>query len=299
MDNGDLQEHRARRVWKALEPIHSVTYFEPEPLERCAALGTKGFWMAYFAQRSAPLGAVGPEIVTALFYGFAPARVARAVPDVWAVAPPEQFLATRLQAVDAALRRLLGPDLIASKELAEAAEIVTAAAEAAPTAGRALAAANAALPVPDEPHLALWHGQTVLREHRGDGHVAALLAAGIDPVESLVLFAAAAEHEALRDPQNWRTWRGWSDEEWQAGVARLVERGLLEPGGLRLTPAGVRLRAEVEATTDALADAPWTAVGADAVERVIALVAPVRTAVLAGNFPEVDPIGLRNSAPRG
>lgn len=288
-------------MWAALEPIHAVTYFEPEPRERCAALGTKGFWMSYFAQRAAPLGAVGPEVVTALFYGFAPARVARAVPDVWAVASPEQFLATRLDAADAALRRLLGADVVTSGAVAEAAEIATAAAAAAPTAGRALAAANAALPVPDAPHLALWHAQTVLREQRGDGHVAALLTAGIDPVESLVLFAAAApvEQEALRVPENWRTWRGWTSDEWVAAAVRLAGRGLVEPGGTAVTPAGAQLRHDVEARTDALADAAWAAVGDDAAGRLLELVQPLRPALVSGGYPAVNPIGLSPAASGG
>lgn len=282
-----------------MEPIHAVTYFEPEPQQHVAALGTKGYWMGYFAQRAAPLGPVGPELIAALFYGFAPARVARAVPDVWAVASPSRFLDTRLAAVDVALRRLLGPDVIASGALAEAAEIATAASAAAPTAGRALGAANAALPVPEEPHLALWHAQTVLRELRGDGHVAALLTAGIDPVESLVLVAAGApvEHESVRSPQNWRTWRGWTADEWLAGAVRLAGRGLVEPGGAALTPAGARLRAEIEAHTEDLADEPWAAVGDAAADRLHELVMPLRSAVLAGGFPTVNPIGLDGDGP--
>ena len=290
-------------MWQALEPIHAVTYFEPEPQQHCAELGTKGYWMSYFAQRAAPLGPVGPEVVTALFYGFAPARVSRAVPDVWAVASPATFLDARLAAVDAALRRLLGADVIASAALAEAAEIATAAAAAAPTAGRALGAANAALPVPEEPHLALWRAQTVLREHRGDGHVAALLTGGIDPVESLVLVAAGApvEQEAVRSPENWRTWRGWTADEWLAGAVRLAGRGLVESSGPAvapvLTPAGARVRREIETRTEELAEVPWAAVGDSAADRLLELALPLRTAVLAGGFPAVNPIGMEGDGP--
>ena len=143
--------------------------------------------MSYFALRAAPLGAAPPEVITALFYGFAPGLVARAVPDTWKVAPPERYLAVRLAAVDAALHRVLGAETLASDAVVEAAELAREAAVAAPTAGRALGAANAALPWPDVPHLVLWHAQTVLREQRGDGHVAALLTAGLDPVEAGLL----------------------------------------------------------------------------------------------------------------
>src|SRR3954451_6829016 len=143
--------HRGRRRWQALEPVHAVTYFAPEPQAACQELGTRGFWMSYFAQRAAPLGAAPPELVTALFYICHPRLVARAVPDVWVLALPERFLEVRLAAVDAALRRLLGPALIGSAGLAEAAVTAREAALAAPTAGRALAGANRALDWPELP----------------------------------------------------------------------------------------------------------------------------------------------------
>jgi hypothetical protein len=221
----DRSEPRARRLWRAVEPVHAVTYFAPESQQACTELGTRGFWMSYFAQRAAPLGPVPPEVVTALFYNFHPGLVRRAVPAVWAVATPQRYLEVRLASVDAALHRLLGPDVLGSPQVAEAAEIARAAALAAPTAGRALAAANAALSWPEPPHLVLWHAQTVLREHRGDGHVAALLSAGVDPVEALVLFAADQSMDA-----DWlRTRRGWSVPEWADAVGRLAARGLVDP----------------------------------------------------------------------
>ncbi|HZG90165.1 MAG TPA: hypothetical protein VEZ42_08125 [Pseudonocardia sp.] len=280
--------HRARRMWQALEPLHAITYFAPEPQAACQELGTRGFWMSYFAQRAAPLGAAPPELVTAVFYNFHPGLVARAVPDVWAVAPPERFLAVRLAAVDAALTRLLGAEVLGSAEMAEAARTARAAAEAAPTAGRALAAANAALDWPQPPHLVLWHAQTLLREHRGDGHVAALLTAGLDPCAALVLFAAGTGLGA-----DWlRVRRGWPEDEWAAATDGLESRGLLGRDGL--TDAGRALRDEVEAHTDALADVPWTALPDDRIERLVELTAPMVTAVVDGGaFLDRNPMGLR------
>ena len=285
----DQTEARARRMWRALEPVHAVTYFAPESQQACTALGTRGFWMSYFALRAAPLGPAPAELVTAVFYNFHPGLVRRAVPDVWSVASPERYLTVRLEAVDEALRRLLGADLLASPQMAEAAEIARAAALAAPTAGRPLAAANAALSWPDRPHLQLWQAQTVLREHRGDGHVAALLTAGLDPAEALLLFAADLDLDS-----DWlRTRRGWSEPEWAGARERLAERGLIEPTG-PLTPGGRAAREAVERCTDELADHPWAAVGDERANRLVELVAPLVAAIVAGEgFLPVNPMGLR------
>jgi hypothetical protein len=282
-------DHRARRLWRALEPYHAVVYFAPESQAACTELGTRGYWMSYFALRAAPLGAAPPELIAAVFYGFAPRLVARAVPDTWSVASPQRFLAVRLEAVDAALHRLLGADVLRSPEVAQAAELAREAALAAPTAGRPLGAANAALRWPGPPHLALWHAQTLLREHRGDGHVAALLTAGLDPVESLVLFAA----DIAMDPDWMRTRRGWTEDEWVAGVDRLVGRGLLDPDGA-LTDAGRVLRAAVEERTDALADAPLAALGDVRAARLAELMQPLVRAIVAGDaFMRDNPMGLQ------
>jgi len=284
-------EHRARRLWRALEPVHAVVYFAPEPQAACTELGTRGYWMSYFALRAAPLGAAPPEMITALFYGFAPRLVARAVPDTWAVAPPERYLAVRLDAVDAALHRVLGAEVLGSAAVAEAAELARTAALAAPTAGRALGAANAALPWPDAPHLVLWHAQTVLRELRGDGHVAALLTAGLDPVECGALLAA----EIAMDQDWMRTRRGWTEQEWADGLARLAARGLVAEDGA-VTAAGRALRAEVERHTDELADGAWAALGDERADRLAALVAPlVRTITASDSFLRDNPMGLRPS----
>ena len=284
-------ESRARRMLRTLEPYHAIAYFAPEPQAACTELGTRGFWMSYFAQRAAPLGAAPPEVVAALFYNFAPRLVARAVPDVWAVAPPGTYLRVRLAAVDAALRRVLGADVLASPEVAEAAELARAAAAAAPRAGRALGAANAALPWPEPPHLVLWHAQTVLRELRGDGHVAVLLATGLDPVECSALLGA----DLGMDPDGLRVRRGWTEHEWADGVGRLAERGLVD--GTGLTTDGRALRAEVERRTDALADPAWAALGADRTERLRELVLPLtRTIVASDSFLVDNPMGLRPPA---
>ncbi|MET7616640.1 hypothetical protein [Streptomyces sp. NPDC005408] len=235
-------------IWQLLECVHAPVYFAPEtgPVYSAAGSGLKGFWMGYFASRAAALGAVPPEVVTAAFYNFAPGRVARALPDAWERCPPAQVLAARLDVADQCLRRLLG-ELVDGPLVAEAAELGRRAVEALPVAGRVLFAAHAALPVPERPHLALWWAATALREFRGDGHVAALVSAGVDGCEANVITVALG-----LAPVEQRLNRGWSEEEWEAAHARLRERGVLAEDGT-LTDAGRLERDAIEATTDRLA----------------------------------------------
>ncbi|MEV1116267.1 hypothetical protein AB0I91_14440 [Actinosynnema sp. NPDC049800] len=252
-----------RDLWVRFETYHDVTYFSPESRAVTDALGCKGGWMGYFGQRAAPLGAASPEVVTAAFYSFHPRMVARALPDAWHVASPARFLEARLEGVDRALRRMLE-----TLDVAEAADLAGQAAEAAPTAGRVLAAANGVLPTPDEPHLALWQACTTLRESRGDGHIAALVAADLAPCETLVLFSA----DKGLDPAYMRTARGWSEEEWREAEATLTERGLFDGG---LTPAGRALREDVERRTDEAATRPWEVLGPAGTARFAELTTPI------------------------
>jgi hypothetical protein len=280
--------HLARRMWRALEPYHAVTYFAPESREATDQLGCKGGWMSYFGLRAAPLGAAPATLVTATFYNFHPERVARAIPAAWDAAPPGEFLAARVRSVDAALRRVLGPK-VESAEVAEAAELAREAALAAPTAGRPLAASNASLDWPVEPHMVLWHAQTLLRESRGDSHVAALVSAGLDPCEALVAFAAdgRVDADALRDR------RGCSVEEGAAASDRLVERGLLDVKGV-LTDEGAALRTWVEDRTDLAAAPSWAALGEQRSERLVKLVNPLVGEIIEkGAFILDNPMGLQ------
>ena len=279
----------SRTMWRALEPYHAVTYFSPEAKAAADAAGCKGYWMGYFGCRAAPLGAVAPEIVTATFYNFNRSRVVRAIPDVWQVATPEQLLAARVAGVDSALRRLLTPEVLASDELAEAAALGREAACAAEFAGRALAAANEALEWPVEPHLALWHAQTLLRESRGDAHVAALVTARLDPCECLVVMAASGRVSAATLAQS----RAWPEQDWLDASNRLRERGLLDANDA-LTAEGARLRTWVEERTDEGSDAPWRALGLERTQRLFDLARPIVGAVLdGGGFMAGNPMGLQ------
>jgi hypothetical protein len=272
----------ARRLWQRLELIHTVTYFSPEPLAGLRDVGYKGFWMGYFAGRAAPLGPAGPDVVTALFYNFAPSRVARAIPDAWDFAPPEAALGARLHGSVAALRRALG-----DADVTEAAELARRAAESAPPEGRALFAANVALPWPDDPVGQLWHAATLLREHRGDGHVAVLTAAGVAGREANVLHSAVGG----APPEFMSFGRDYDDAEWADNVASLADRGLLTPGG-SLTAEGSAFKAELEERTDRIAMIAYETLDDEETERLVKLLTPFARAVIAtGDVPPMTPIG--------
>jgi hypothetical protein len=269
-------------LWQRLELIHAVTYFCPEPVNGLREAGYKGFWMGYFAGRAAPLGPVGPEIVSALFYNFAPSRVARALPDAWDFAPPEEALGARLHGSISALQRALG-----DADVSEPAELARHAAESAPPEGRALFAANATLPWPDDPVGVLWHAANLLREHRGDGHVAVLTAAGVAGREANVLHSAAGGA-----PAAFMTYgRDYDDAEWSANVASLAERGLLTSDG-SLTADGSMFKAELEERTDRIALSAYRTLDDEQIDRLIALLTPLARAVIAtGDIPPMTPIG--------
>jgi hypothetical protein len=250
----------ARKTWRTLEPLHGMIYFVPEAAEAYARIGITGR-SGYFASRAAPMGAVTPEVVIATFFNFNPALIYAAIPSAWETAAPQALLAARLEAVDGAFRRLLGDEVVDSTEMLRASELARGMAEEASTRveGRPLCAGHADLPWPEAPHLALWHAQSILREFRGDGHVALLVTHGLSGIDALVTHAAAGEVPA----GILRATRGWSDEQWGSAVSSLRERGWLTEGddALTLTETGAAQRQEVEEQTDRLAAAPYIGLG--------------------------------------
>jgi hypothetical protein len=262
----------ARQAHRALEPIHTLVYFVPEAAERYAAAGVRGGMRGYFASRSAPLGIVPAEVVVATFYNFSPTHVAKAIPSVWESTTPEPVLAARWDTADAALTRLLG-DEVRSDRMAEAAALAREAAEAAGAediVGRPLFAAHAALPWPTEPHVQLWHAATLLREHRGDGHIAALVLSRLSGLEAALTYLATGKSMS---EDLMRSTRGYTEQEWTAGKDSLRARGLLG-GDDQLTPAGQELRRGIEAQTDAAAATPYEHLGEDKTQRLVELVKP-------------------------
>ncbi|MER5940287.1 hypothetical protein ABT121_23525 [Streptomyces sp. NPDC001928] len=286
--DGGMESGRVRQLWHLLEPLHAVLYYAPEVLEEAAALGygTEERWPSYFPYRAAPLGPVGARSVASAFYSFSPRMVAEHIDPAWKIASPEVVVRARERGVDRAYRAIFG-DRTGSPELAEVAALVRRAAEAANTAGRPLAAANAALDWPGAPHLQLWHAATILREHRGDGHIAALMVAGLDPVESLVSFAAIGAASVERFES-----RGWSAGEWQSARDRLIARGLVDADGTA-TEAGRELRRTVEEHTDQLAAAPWQSLTGEEVDRLVELLGEFWVAVLSsGLLPSETTLGI-------
>jgi helix-turn-helix protein len=318
----------ARTMWTLFEPVHAVTYFTADSRSAYEQAGLRGFWRGYFAGRAAPLGPVSAAVVAASFFNFAPAFVARAIPGVWELITPEQALRARQQGAVGALRGLLAGR---EAEAASAADLLWRVVGELDFPGRMLSAANAALPVlgdgldgglnggPDggpnggldggpggglDGGLArLWQAATVLREHRGDGHFAALAAADIDGCEAVAL-------RCLMDMrrENLQPVRGWTDEEWDDALARLAARGWVdgdgpvggadgygEAGALTLTSAGREAHAAVENATDRAAARPWAKLGPEVTAEIAAALSPLSQAC-ATVLPFPSPIGL--PAPR-
>jgi hypothetical protein len=293
-------------MWTLFEPIHAVTYFTPEGRSAYEQAGLRGFWRGYFAGRAAPLGAAGPAVVAASFFNFAPAFVARAIPGVWELITPEEALRVRLAGATSALGRLLAGQ---EAQAAAAAGLLWRAIGELDFSGRVLASANAALPVPGEGEgdadghgrggrdgdgdsgrgggglAGLWQAATLLREHRGDGHFAALAAADVDGCEAVVLRCGLDLRREDMQPV-----RGWTDQAWDDALSRLAARGWVAADGT-LTSAGREAHAAVEDATDRAASRPWARLGPEATAEIAAALTPLARAC-ATVLPYPSPIGL-------
>ena len=273
----------AGRTARSLETLHALCYFAPEVDAEVAALGVRPGRTTYFASRSAAMGRVGPGTVTATFLVFNPTLVAKLLPPAWEATSPAQVAAARLRGVDAAYRRLLGDDVAVLRRRRGGR---AAPGPPWPPATPAAARCTPLTPTwtwPVEPHLALWFGFTLLREFRGDGHIAATLSAGLTGLEALVTHTATGT--GFTEPAAKAT-RGWSEDQWGAAVAGLAARGLMTADG-GLTEQGTALRAAIESATDERAAAPWDALGEVGASRLAEIGRPLaRQAVTNGAFPD-------------
>jgi hypothetical protein len=291
MSEPDSLELWAQRAWAALELLHVPGYFSVECREQYKALGLHP-GLAYFPVRSAAMGPVPAEVVEATFYVFAPRRVRQVLPDCWSKVSPEQMLVARHEGVRQTLHRILDDTVAQAPDGAvdEAVQLARHACEGLTAPGRALYAGHAALPWPEEPLMQLWHAATLVREHRGDGHVGALLTAGLSPIEAMWTYGLAdGPGVTLAFLQSSR---GWTEAEWQESADRLMEQDLVEAAddggvqgsGLRLTESGRTLREELEETTQLAALDGWAHLGLDGTRRLAELLNPLRRTVIASGI---------------
>ena len=265
----------ARRFLSVLEPLVTTIYFSAEASEEYAELGLVDPWAAYFCSRSAAMGQVSGDVVAASFYNFNPELVRRSVN--WEIAAPPEVYAARLRGVRRTLERLLALDG-ALPDVTRAVELLRPAVDSCPPQGRPVAAPHAALPWPDEPLIAMWHGANVLREFRGDGHVAVLLTHNVGPVEALLLQIGYLGLDERRRAFFFAT-RAWDESELQKGEEALRERGFLD-ADIRLTDGGGKFRGMIEHDTDRAAAAPFAALGDERCEELLGILEPLAVRVL-------------------
>ena len=263
----------ARRLHRLVEPIHLVTYLSPEPTDALLSLGLRNYWDGYFAGRAAPLGRVPAGVVHAVFYNFADGEVARHIPRVWDTVTPEAALAARERGSVAALRRILG-DLADAAGLARAADLAARAASSAPPEGRILYAALRTLPWPEEPVARLWHAATLLREHRGDGHIAALVTAGIGGTEAHVLHALSENIPA----EKFGRVHHLAPDRLGAVVNGMRTRALIGASGW-LSDAGRGAKERIEALTDDLAEPAYASLQPSELDQLIEDLEPIAAAL--------------------
>jgi hypothetical protein len=269
----------ARKLARTANPYPSIIFLSPEAETAYAAAGLPPGPMGYFAGRAAPMGAVPAEVVIATFYNFQPELIRSFIPAAWSLATPAVILEHRLSAVDAVLRRVLGDAVLSGPAILEAARLARLAAQACQPEGRALFAGHASLPWPSQPHLELWHALTLLREHRGDGHLMALQAAGYSGCEALVM------HKAIGGvPAAFVGTRAWSPRQWSAAADSLRSRGLIDAAEVA-TAAGVAHREAVEQQTDLLAMGPLQALGEPGCQRLRELIRPMSVSIAAAIYP--------------
>jgi hypothetical protein len=279
----------AGQLTRSLDPLHAMVYFVPYANEKFGELGME-FRMHYFASRSAAMGAVSANVVAATFYNFNPQLVAAVILAAWELAPPAAVTRVRYEIVSTALPRVLGEELTRSPELARAAELLRRVAESVPNAdGRPLYAGHAELPWPDTPHAQVWHAITLLREYRGDGHIAALMASGLSGLDALITHTATG---ICFSADFARRSRGWTRDDWDAATEHLKSRGILRSDG-ELTTAGIDLRSTIEDLTDELGYPPWRTVSADQADEVVGLARVIREAVQASGFFPAGAFGPR------
>lgn len=284
MSSTDRDHRAARRLWRAYEPIHAICYFHPHFAESMSEAGLTGWWNGYFAGRAAPLGPTPPQVVTSLFYGFSPAMVARAVPKIWTRITPEAVIDVRFEAAETVLAEYA--DTGSLDDLRRVTDDLERAIDTLAFDGRALASAWHSVPRPDSMLTRLWLAATVLREHRGDGHVIAATANGLTGLETSITHVATGQVNS----RIIRERRGWTEEQWDTAHRALRERGVLAADDT-LTTNGAALRDRIEDLTDQLA-APSVQALTDAATTIDVLTSLARHLIDRGAVPNPNPVGV-------
>lgn len=262
---------RQRSLWKSLGTLHAVVYFHPNAANAYRHIGLRGYWSGYFASRAAALGTPSARVVTALFHGFAPTMVERAIPDAWTLADPAQIQEARIGLATDALQRCLP-----AQDFGTVLDELRKAVASLDFGGKPLAAAHADCAEPADQVGALWQAATVLREYRGDVHIAVLTANGLDGITANALQVAVGAA-----PADQQKLRGWDDESWGEAVESLAACGWAEPDG-DATEEGRRKREEIERMTDAACGAALEDMSA---ESAATLTSMARTIAAAGAVP--------------
>jgi len=262
-------------MFELVEPIGVIPYSADEPNEAMFALGFTNYWDTYFAGRAAPLGIVPAEVVDALFYNFAPGEAARHIPKVWRTTTPEAAIAARRIGCANALRRILG-DHVETPAFGRATELLTKAAITGPVEGRPMYAALRTLPIPDDVVTRLFHAASLLREHRGDGHIAALMVEGIGRLEAHVLLALDMNLPA----EKFGRIHHLPAEQIRAVIDGMRDRGLIGDDGW-LSEQGRAVKQRVESLTDDLAAKPYESLAPGELNELITALEPLAALLLA------------------
>jgi hypothetical protein len=270
----DMESTILRNVHMAINMAHRFVYFVPEAAEEYARLGVTGFG-GYFASRVAPMGAVPDEVILATFYNFSERAVSSAnIGAVWATTTPVSLQQARFRAVRRALDRV-GVDM-STEQTAEARALIDPVVNGLSLAGKPLAAANMSVSVPEDQLVALWQQVTIIREWRGDVHIALLIANDIGPCECMVLQVGTGRFPLGAAQAS----RQWNEQEWTQAIATLRARGWVDANGA-MTPVGIEAREHLELETDRLCAAMWLPIGDVGATRLTELLNPIHAEMVA------------------
>lgn len=234
----------ARRLRDACEPVAMHAVWSPLTNERLATLGLD-FLTSYVGGRAAALGEPVGAVVAATFAWFSPELVTTVYDAARQAVSRERLLAERDAATSESLRGVLDAAGVVEAEIVGVADVLASAVEPADGTGRPLFSGLRSRGRPVDAVQRLWWACDLVREHRGDSHVAAASAAGLAALEMNVLTELWLGMPML----SYTGTRGWSEDAMRTAVAGLEARGWVRDAAL--TEGGRAVRAQVEEHTDA------------------------------------------------